>query len=130
MNHFLAFFNAGCEAGPGGRRAPVVARKALRRLMWPFFSRLYDILIALVQRFDICDEKHERLVKEIESVKAGQWDKEALSRRLATLEDRVEALTAALEGEPGGARERERSLSICARLGDDDTGDGSRARAG
>lgn len=124
MNHFLAFFNTRFERGSGWHPGMAPARRVARRVLQPFFFRLYDILMAMVHRMDVLEEIDGRLKRDIDLVKSHQWDKEAITRRLAALEDRIEVLTAALQGEPGCAP---RALAIHA--GEDEGASDANTRA-
>jgi hypothetical protein len=48
----LAFYEVGCDDARGPRRLLVLARRALRRVLRPFFLRLVAILQALCARLD------------------------------------------------------------------------------
>lgn len=128
MNHYLAFFNAGCEGGRGTRMLVVPIRRALRRLLRPFFFRLYDILIAIVTRIDGLDDANAHLHKELDCLKAYHWNNEAITRRLAMLEDRIEALTRAIQSEPG--TEPHPAIHIPSRASDESPSTRPRSKAG
>lgn len=105
----LAFYNVGCQDPKGARRIVVPLRRLLRRLLRPIFDRQVAIfgelcdradrleqenhaLRAQVERFD---RRHDALAARMQTTVALGWDYVATVRRLAVLEDRVEALLAA-----------------------------------
>lgn len=105
----LAFYNVGCQDPKGARRIVVPLRRLLRRLLRPIFDRQVAIfgelcdradrlehenhaLRAQVERFD---RRHDALAARMQTTVALGWDYVATVRRLAVLEDRVEALMAA-----------------------------------
>ena len=88
----LAFYNAGCHEPKGLKRVVVPFRRLIRRLMRPMFLRQVEILEQLCERLDEQAEATRALHAEMRTVMAFGWDYTALVRRLAVLEDRVEAL--------------------------------------
>lgn len=124
----FAFYEAGCDDVRGKRRITVPLRRLLRRLLRPIFLRLRDQL-------DSLDRRQDRLERDLKAIEAMGWDHVAMSRRLAMLEDHIEALLA-----NGTVRDAtptpegdQRSMVRYPRLGDssidDETrrGDGPRA---
>jgi hypothetical protein len=116
----LAFYNAGCGGLKGPKKAIIPFRRALRRVLRPIFQRQVDILQHLCDRLDGDDReirglrtdldhltrRHEHAASQIQATMAFGWDYVAMARRLAILEDRVEALMARAEraaGDPDGA---------------------------
>ena len=100
----LAFYNAGTEPARGLKRAVVPARRALRRVLRPIFARQVEILQSICDRIEAAeaaDRGHRaevdahlaRVDEQLQMTLAFGWDYAALVRRLATLEDRVEALS-------------------------------------
>lgn len=116
----LAFYNAGCEQPRGARRVVVLVRRVLRRILRPIFSRQVEILQHLCDRLDRQDEERQVLRKDLDEVTRRDdqlalqtqaamsfgWDYVAMVRRLAVLEDRVEALVAHAEAEQGPSRSK------------------------
>jgi hypothetical protein len=117
MSIDLAFYNAGCENPKGARKLLVLSRRALRRVLRPVFQHLAAILQHLCDRLDAADRadaglrtdldhlarRHEDLREQMQAAIAFGWDYVAMARRLAALEDRVEALTVASEGQGADA---------------------------
>ncbi len=113
MTTDLAFYNVGCEDPRGPRRVVVLARRALRRVLRPIFQRQVALFQALCDRLDAAERDDASLRAELATLARRQddlneqtqatiafgWDYVAMVRRLAALEDRVEALTAALNGQ-------------------------------
>jgi hypothetical protein len=107
----LAFYNTGCDAPAGKRALLVPPRRLLRRLLRPFFQRQVDLYRELHERIDAIEhalhtirERQDRLAAETFAGVALGWDHVALSRRLACLEDAVEALSTGLSvtADPSG----------------------------
>lgn len=108
----LAFYDVGCDAPRGPRRAVILARRGVRRVLRPIFVRLAEILRGLAARLDAAEaadaalrgevealgRKADDLADRVQTALAFGWDYAALARRLATLEDRVEALSSASDG--------------------------------
>ncbi|HEV3167906.1 MAG TPA: hypothetical protein VGZ22_28150 [Isosphaeraceae bacterium] len=107
----LAFYNAGCHEPRGLRRGLIAWRRLLRRLLRPIFLRLADILQHICNRLDDHDravhslradldrviQRDEQIARHLQAAMSFGWDYVAMTRRLAILEDRVEALTAQAE---------------------------------
>ena len=132
----LAFFNAGCHEPRGARRAVVPFRRLVRRLLRPIFQRqvvLYQELHDLIDRLEQenrmlrshtevqlgtqverLDGRHDALAAQMQTTIALGWDYVATVRRLAVLEDRVEALMAAQD-------EARPSIPFLAQDGETDT---------
>jgi hypothetical protein len=79
-------------------------RRALRRILRPIFVRQVDIYQDLYSHIDAMTEaghglrgELSRMNDRLESSLALAWDQAAYARRLAALEDRVEALMQAAE---------------------------------
>jgi hypothetical protein len=108
MDH-LAFYNAGCEPEPGVSRLKLWVRRQARKILLPPSVRLVQILGSLCHRLDLAE--HElREIREIrnqiddlrrrQEEQAGRfpatiafgWDYVAMVRRLAVLEEHVDAL--------------------------------------
>jgi hypothetical protein len=112
----LAFDSAGIQEPRGARRVVVPARRALRRLLRPVFQRQAELFQHLSDRLDATEAADRGLRADLDALAARQqqageqlqatvafgWDYVALVRRLAVLEDRVEAL-ARDAGERAGA---------------------------
>lgn len=108
----LAFYNAGCHEPRGARRAVVPVRRALRRVLRPIFQRQVEIFQnlcdrldaaeradhALRERLDVLSGRQDAFAEQVQTTIAFGWDYVAMVRRLAVLEDRVEALAARAEG--------------------------------
>jgi hypothetical protein len=108
MEH-LAFYNSGCEPsrGPGGPK--VFLRRRVRNLLLPMFLRLVEILGSLCYRLDVAERDAEHIRNLIDDLRRRQeeqaakvpstlafgWDYVAMVRRLAILEEHVDALLAA-----------------------------------
>lgn len=84
------FFDAGCEPSRGPKAVVVLARRAWCRLMRPMLHRQEQVYRGFHRRLDDLDDR-------VGTVAAAGWDHEAVSRRLAMLEDQVEALHKKLE---------------------------------
>ena len=102
----FAFYNAVEDAPRGWKRALVPARRLSRRLLRPYFLRLAEILADLSRRIDATEkgtrDLHARLdhtSDQLQETIAFGWDYAAMTRRLAALEDRVEALQSLLPGD-------------------------------
>jgi hypothetical protein len=110
----LVFYNVGCDDVRGKRRLIVPLRRILRRILRPIFQRQVELFAGLCARLDAGDAadcslrtefdqlaaRHDNLADQMQSTVAFGWDYVALTRRLAILEDRVEALMAATETQP------------------------------
>jgi ABC-type phosphate transport system auxiliary subunit len=72
--------------------------------------RQQDELQTAVARMATLDERQTDLTEQVQATQAIGWDHAALARRLAVLEDRIEALTAELDrrnaAEPRGPMSR------------------------
>lgn len=115
--HDLAFYNAGCHDLTGKRRLIIPFRRALRRILRPIFQRQVELFQALCDRLDAADDagrtlrrdldhlqgRHDQLVDQVHSSVAFGWDYVAMTRRMAILEDRVEALMAEREQAASGS---------------------------
>jgi len=88
----LAFYEAGCHNINGIRRVVIPFRRLLRRLLRPIFLHLDNQLKSL-------DRRQNQLDRDLKAVLGMGWDHVAIARRLAVLEDHVEAL---LSRETGG----------------------------
>ncbi|MBX6313213.1 MAG: hypothetical protein IRY99_09910 [Isosphaeraceae bacterium] len=109
----LHFYNVGCHEPRGLRRAVIPVRRALRRVLRPIFLRQVQIFQSLCDRLDAAERADQELQAQIDGLARRQsqladqlqataafgWDYVAMVRRLAALEDRVEALTARSEGD-------------------------------
>jgi hypothetical protein len=107
----LAFYNAGCDEPTGRRRLIVPVRRVLRRILRPIFQHQVQLFQALCVRLDAAEladrelrtdldnltARHDRIVDQMHATVAFGWDYVAMTRRMATLEDRVEALLAERE---------------------------------
>ena len=115
--HDLAFYNVGCDDPRGLRRVVVLARRCVRRLLRPIFLRQVELFQHILETqaalADRCDQ-HEQAVQvlmqridhmdvQLQATLAFGWDYVALVRRLAILEDRVEALMAEREARESSA---------------------------
>ena len=115
MDH-LAFYNAGCEPATGRARLKVWLRRRFRRVLLPTSQRLVEILVSLCHRLDVTEvevrdlqvrlddlrRRHEDQAAKLPATIAFGWDYVAMVRRLAVLEEHVDALlTARLAGDPG-----------------------------
>ena len=98
-------------AAPSGwkRHALTPVRRVARKLLRPASLRLSELLSGLARRIDAADQGvrdlHSRLDRTDDQLRdtiSFGWDYAAMTRRLAALEDRVEALQAAAEA--GAAR--------------------------
>lgn len=96
----LAFYEIGCDAPTRKRAFVVLPRRLLRRILRPFFQRQVVLYRELHDRIDLLEhalrelrDRQDRLAAETFSSVALGWDHVALARRLAGLEDAVEALS-------------------------------------
>ena len=85
----------------GPKRAIVPVRRLLRKVLRPIFVRQAEILGAMIGRLDAAEvavkdlhARHDRTSDQVQASMAFGWDYVAMARRLAALEDRVEALSA------------------------------------
>jgi hypothetical protein len=120
----LAFYNVGCQEPQGVRRLVVPFRRGLRRVLRPIFLRQVEIFESLCDRLDVTEGEERSMRRDLDDVTRRQddlgaqlqtsmafgWDYTAMVRRLAALEDRVEALTVDREG--AASRPDERQLSL------------------
>ncbi|MDB5350037.1 MAG: hypothetical protein JWN86_1284 [Planctomycetota bacterium] len=95
----FAFYNEIGDGPRGLKRAVVAVRRLLRRLLRPIFLRQAELMASLASRLDDhvakIDEAHRRIDRtsdEIQDTIALGWDYVAMVRRVAALEDRIEAL--------------------------------------
>jgi hypothetical protein len=95
----LAFYEVGCHEINGMKRIVVPFRRLLRRLLRPIFLRLDSQLNSLDHRQSQLDFRQNELDRDLKAVRGMGWDHVAIARRLAMLEDHVEAL---LSRESGG----------------------------
>ena len=105
MDH-LAFYNVGCEPRPGRAGLKVMIRRQFRRILFPIFHRLVEILASLCHRLDVAEyesrefraqlddlrRRHEDQMAKVPATVAFGWDYVAMVRRLAVLEEHVDAL--------------------------------------
>jgi hypothetical protein len=105
MDH-LAFYNAGCEPTTGRAGFKVRLRRLCRKLMLPGFQRLVEILASLCRRLDVLEYEVRDLKAQVDDLRRRQedqaakipatiafgWDYVAMVRRLALLEEHVDAL--------------------------------------
>jgi hypothetical protein len=105
MDH-LAFYNSGCETATGRVGLKIRLRRLGRKLMLPASQRLVEILISLCRRLDATEyeirdlkgqvddlrRRQEDQASKIPSTIAFGWDYVAMVRRLAVLEEHVDAL--------------------------------------
>ncbi len=114
MDH-LAYYNAGCEPTSGGSRLKVWVRRQFRRVLLPMSRRMVEILVSLCNRLDVAEHeirdlrgqldelrrRHEDQATKLPATIAFGWDYVAMVRRLAVLEEHVDALlTAKPEPQP------------------------------
>jgi hypothetical protein len=142
MDH-LAFYNTGCEPKPGRARLKVLVRRLLRRILLPLFQRLTEILAGLCQRMDLFEHEAHNLRAQLDDLRrrhedqsarttatiAFGWDYVAMVRRLAVLEEHVDALMAARNSSEALAKPGDSSVrfSVGSSL---DSEHASRARVG
>lgn len=91
----LEFYNAGIQELRGVRRIVVPFRRLLRRLLRPVYFREVEILRELdhrLNRLEVLTQRHEQVMGQVQAVMAWRADHLAVTRRLAMLEDRMEAL--------------------------------------
>jgi hypothetical protein len=79
------FYNYGCTEPTGFRRIVIPFRRLLRRLLRPMFEHQVELYRQLSDRQD-------RLHLQLEATSAFDCDYTAMARRLAALEEHVEAL--------------------------------------
>lgn len=82
------FYAAGMD--PARFRWVVVpGRRLVRRLLRPVFYRQEELFAELGAEIDDLKAEIDRLSHELEGLKGLGWDHVAVTRRLATLEDRI-----------------------------------------
>ena len=115
----LNFQDAGLEPG-GSRRLVLVLRRWAYRLILPVFVKQAEILrsicnrlvdeewgtVSLQRQVEYVDGRVNTLSDQLQTTVALGWDYVATVRRLAVLEDRVEALMEARERAEGDAAGR------------------------
>ena len=108
MDH-LAFYNVGCEPGPGLIGLKSRVRRQLRRILLPMFKRLVQLLASICHRLEATEHevrelrvlvddlrlRHEDQAARAPATLAFGWDYVAMVRRLAVLEEHVDALLTA-----------------------------------
>ena len=87
-----SFYDAGCVAPKGLARVVVLFRRLLRRLLRPIFLRQAALFQELGSRIEEVAGRLGGLDQRQERLEAFECDGTALARRLAVLEDRLEAL--------------------------------------
>ncbi|CAN5914119.1 hypothetical protein BH23PLA1_BH23PLA1_07710 [soil metagenome] len=94
----FAFYNAGGSGSNGPRRVLALARRILRRVLRPIFFRQEEIFRELQGQIDELARRREELAEQVhdlarqlDATTAFGWDYVAMARRLAALEDRIEA---------------------------------------
>ena len=116
MDH-LAFYNVGSQPTPGGSRVKVWVRRQFRRVLLPMSERLVEILASLCHRLDIAEHEIRDLKGQVDDLRrrhddqaarapammAFGWDYVAMGRRLAVLEEHVDALLKARDAEASTA---------------------------
>ena len=90
--HDLVFYEAGCHEVKGMRRVVIPFRRLLRRLLRPIFLHLDSQLNSLGAELNSLDRRQNLLDRDLKAVVAMGWDHVAMVRRLAALEEHVEAL--------------------------------------
>lgn len=90
--HDLVFYEAGYHEVKGMRRVVIPFRRLLRRLLRPIFLHLDSQLNSLGAELNSLDRRQNLLDRDLKAVLAMGWDHVAMVRRLAALEDHVEAL--------------------------------------
>ncbi len=112
MDH-LAFYNVGSQPTPGGSRVKVWVRRQFRRVLLPMSQRLVEILASLCRRLDVAEHeirdlqgqlddlrrRHDDHSAKLPAMMAFGWDYVAMVRRLAMLEEHVDALLLAQAAE-------------------------------
>ena len=102
----LVFYEAGCHEVKGIRRVVIPFRRLLRRLLRPIFLHLDSQLNSLDRRQNLLDRdlkaavamgwdldrRQNLLDRDLKAAVAMGWDHVAMVRRLAALEEHVEAL--------------------------------------
>jgi hypothetical protein len=105
MDH-LAFYNSGCESANGRVGLKIRLRRLARKLVLPASQRLVEILISLCRRLDATEYEIRDLKSQVDDLRRRQedqaakipstiafgWDYVAMVRRLAVLEEHVDAL--------------------------------------
>ncbi len=116
MDH-LAFYNVGCEPESGRSGLKSWVRRQCRKILLPPFRRLVEILASLCHRLDVAEHEIRDLRGQIDDVRrrhddqaaklpatiAFGWDYVAMVRRLAVLEEHVDALLTARAAAEAGA---------------------------
>jgi hypothetical protein len=88
----LVFYEAGYHEVKGIRRVVIPFRRLLRRLLRPIFLHLDSRLNSLGAELNSLDRRQNLLDRDLKAVVAMGWDHVAMVRRLASLEEHVEAL--------------------------------------
>ena len=110
MDH-LAYYNTGCDPEPGLSRLKLWVRRQFRKILLPGSKRMVQILGSLCHRLEVneaaindlndrCDDLYHRqqdLASKYPATIAFGWDYVAMTRRLAVLEEHVDALLAERE---------------------------------
>jgi hypothetical protein len=105
MRDYL-FYNYGCTEPKGLRRVVIPFRRILRRFLLPMFQHQIELYRQLDADIDRLSQRQEQLDCQLKASTSLGWDHIAIVRRLAALEDHVEALmqrdamAASSEGSP------------------------------
>lgn len=116
MEH-LQYYNTGCEPAAGLGRVKVWVRRQARRVLLPASRRMVEILVSLCHRLDVAEHeirdmkgqlddlrrRHDDQAAKLPATIAFGWDYVAMVRRLAVLEEHVDALMAARAEAADGA---------------------------
>jgi hypothetical protein len=86
------FYNYGYTEPTGFRRIAIPFRRLLRRLLRPMFERQVDLCRQLDADIHTLSARQDRLHHQLEATSAFNCDYIAMVRRLAALEEHVEAL--------------------------------------
>lgn len=91
-----AFYEAGIEGIRGKAKVLVPLRRVLRRLLRPMLFRLERLLQEMEDetdgKLDQLAQRQDVLDRAIRTTEVYAWDYQALSRRLAALEERLATL--------------------------------------
>jgi hypothetical protein len=88
------FYNAGCDQARGLGRIVLLIRRLFRRILRPIFFRQAELYEELDKEIATAGGRLDRTERILVN---HQVDREALARRIAALEDRLEVLHCMLE---------------------------------
>ncbi len=128
MDH-LAFYNVGSQPSAGGSKLKTWVRRQFRRVLLPVSQRLVEILASLCHRLDVAEhevrdlkaqlddlrQRHDDHAAKLPATMAFGWDYVAMVRRLAVLEEHVDALLLARDAAKAEAEAKAESVGLASR---------------